>query len=319
MSELTKYLDPDVLGRIQRLDLMARLVVEGFLSGMHRSPFHGFAVEFAEHREYTPGDDVKHIDWKVQAKTDRYYIKQYEQETNLKATFLVDASESMRYAGRGLSKYHYAACVAASLSMLLLKQQDAVGLATFDEALRSVVPPSANPNHIQPLIGALEEGAAARKTSLAPICHGLAEKMDRRGMVCLVSDLFVDLDGLSRGLQHFRHRGHEVMVLHVLHRDELEFPFQNNTLFEGLEDTGRLTVAPRALRREYLQAVEGFCSDVRRRCAANQIDYKLISTADNLGTALSSFLAAKSAAAKKASSKRQTKAGRTRGDRPGLP
>ena len=132
MSELTKYLDPDVLGRIQRLDLMARLVVEGFLSGMHRSPFHGFAVEFAEHREYTPGDDVKHIDWKVQAKTDRYYIKQYEQETNLKATFLVDASESMRYAGRGLSKYHYAACVAASLSMLLLKQQDAVGLATFD-------------------------------------------------------------------------------------------------------------------------------------------------------------------------------------------
>jgi len=308
MNELTKYLDPRVLSRIQRLDLMARLVVEGFLSGMHRSPFHGLAVEFAEHREYTPGDDIKHIDWKVHAKTDRYYIKQYEEETNLRATFLVDVSESMRYVGQwdgdGLSKYHYAACIAASLGLLLLNQQDAVGLATFDEDLRTVVPPSANPNHIKTLVHALETTSIGNKTSLEPICHSLAEKMPRRGMVCLVSDLFVDVDGLVRGLQHFRHRNHEVMVLHVMDQDELTFPFQGNTLFDGLEDAGRLTVEPRSLREGYLDAVKEFRDDVQRRCVANQIDYKLISTADNLGAALSSFLAAKAAAARKASAKR---------------
>ena len=308
MNELTKYLDPKVLGRIQRLDLMARLVVEGFLSGMHRSPFHGPAVEFAQHRQYTPGDDIKHIDWKVHAKTDRYYIKQYEQETNLKATFLVDVSESMRYAStaarNGMSKYHYAACVAASLGLLLLKQQDAVGLATFDEDLRSVVPAAASPNHIKALVHALDTARIANKTSLEPVCHSLAEKIPRRGMVCLVSDLLVDTDGLIRGLQHFRHREHEVMVMHVLDQDELTFPFQGNTMFTALEGAGRLAVEPRALRDGYLRALDEFCGDVRRRCVANRIDYKLISTADNLGSALSSFLAAKAAAARRASCKR---------------
>jgi uncharacterized protein (DUF58 family) len=308
MNELTKYLDPKVLGRIQRLDLMVRLVVEGFLSGMHRSPFHGPAVEFAQHRQYTAGDDIKHIDWKVHAKTDRYYIKQYEQETNLKATFLVDVSESMTYASStvpdGMSKYHYAACVAASLGLLLLKQQDAVGLATFDQDVRSVVPPAASPNHIKAIVHALDAAEPANKTSLEPICHSLAEKLPQRGMVCLVSDLLVDTDGLIRGLQHFRHRKHEVMVMHVLDRDELTFPFQGNTMFNGLEGAGRLAVEPRSLREGYLRAMEEFCGDVQRRCVANQIDYKRISTADNLGSALSSFLAAKAAAARKASCKR---------------
>jgi len=307
MTEMTDYLDPKVLGRIQRLDLMARLVMQGFLSGRHRSPYHGFAVEFAQHREYVPGDDIKHIDWKVYSKTDRYYIKQYEEETNLKATFLVDVSESMRYAGRshpGLTKYRYAACAAASLSLLLLNQQDAVGLATFDRELRTVVPPSAKANHIKLLVHALDTAETKEKTSIELICHNLAEKIDRRGMVCLISDLFVDIEGLIRGLQHFRHRNHEVMVLHVLDEDELTFPFQGNTQFEGLEDTGRLTVQPRALREGYLEAIQTFCSDLQRRCVAQQIDYKLVSTADNLGAALSSFLAAKAAAAKKASSKR---------------
>jgi uncharacterized protein (DUF58 family) len=308
MNELTKYLDPRVLARIQRLDLMARLVVEGFLSGMHRSPFHGLAVEFAEHREYTPGDDIKHIDWKVHAKTDRYYIKQYEEETNLRSTFLVDVSESMRYVGQwdgeGLSKYHYAACIAASLGLLLLNQQDAVGLATFDEDLRTVVPASANPNHIKTLVHALDTTAIGAKTSLEHICHSLAEKMPRRGMVCLVSDLFVDIDGLIRGLQHLRHRKHEVMVLHVMDQDELTFPFQGNTLFDGLEGAGKLTVEPRSLREGYLAAVKEFLGDVQRRCVADRIDYKLVSTADNLGSTLSSFLAARAAAARKASAKR---------------
>jgi len=307
MTKMTDYLDPKVLGRIQRLDLMARLVMQGFLSGKHRSPYHGFAVEFAQHREYVPGDDIKHIDWKVYSKTDRYYIKQYEEETNLTATFLVDVSESMRYAGRsgeGLSKYRYAACAAASLSLLLLNQQDAVSVATFDRELRTVVPASAKATHIKMLVHALDTAETTRKTAIEPICHNLAEKTARRGMICLISDLFVDIDGLIRGLQHFRHRNHEVMVLHILDEEELTFPFQGNTLFEGLEGTGRLTVQPRALREGYIQAIRTFCADVQRRCVAQQIDYKLVSTADNLGAALSSFLAAKAAAAKKASSKR---------------
>ena len=307
-TELQKYLDPKVLNKIRRLDLQARLVVEGFISGMHRSPFHGFSVEFAEHREYSPGDDIKHLDWKVLGRTDRLYIKQYEVETNLRAIFLVDISESMRYGENGrrerMSKYHYAACVAASLCVLLLNQQDAVGLATFDEELRSFLAPSTNPNHIKTLVHELDVVSLKAKTSLEHICHNLAEKIPRRGMICLISDLFVDSDGLIRGLRHFRHRNHEVMVLHVMDEDELTFPFQGNTMFRGLEQTGRLTVEPRALREGYLEAVENFCADVKRRCIANRIDYKLISTGDRLDAALLAFLAARAAAVRKAGSKR---------------
>ena len=308
-TELQKYLDPKVLSKIRRLDLQARLVVEGFISGMHRSPFHGFSVEFAQHREYSPGDDIKHLDWKVLARTDKAYIKQYEVETNLRATLLVDISESMRYQGNGgrverMSKYHYAACVAASLAHLLLGQQDAVALATFDDDLRDFLAHSTNPNHIKPLVHALDTVSLVEKTSLEHICHNLVEKIPRRGMICLVSDLFVDTDGLIRGLRHFRHRDHEVMVLHVMDDDELTFPFQGNIMFRGLEDTGRLTVEPRALRQGYIEAVQEFCADVKRRCIANRIDYKLISTTDHLDAALLSFLAARAAAARKIGSKR---------------
>ena len=307
-TELQKYLDPKVLSKIGRLDLQARLVVEGFISGMHRSPFHGFSVEFAAHREYSPGDDIKHLDWKVLGRTDRLYIKQYEVETNLRATFLVDISESMRYGEDGrrgrMSKYHYAACVAASLAVLLLNQQDAVALATFDEELRSFLAASTNPNHIKAFVHELDVVSLKAKTSLEQICHSVAEKIPRRGMICLISDLFVDADGLIRGLRHFRHRDHEVLVLHIMDEDELSFPFQGNTMFRGLEATGRLTVEPRALRKGYLEAVQEFCAHVKRRCVGNQIDYKLISTADFLDAALLGFLAARAAAVRKAGSKR---------------
>jgi uncharacterized protein (DUF58 family) len=315
-TELQKYLDPKVLAKITRLDLQARLVVEGFISGLHKSPFHGFSVEFASHREYVPGDDIKHIDWKVQAKTDRWYIKQYEEETNLKATFLLDASESMHYpstgpgqAGRengkdGLTKYGYAGAVAASLAFLLLQQQDAVGLAIFDEEIRTLISPSANPNHIKTFVHAIDVNQPKAKTSLEPICHSLAEKIPRRGLICVISDLFTDVSGTIRGLQHFRHYDHEVIVLHVMDADELTFPFQGNTMFLGLEETGRVMVEPRALREGYLEAVGDFCRDVKRRCVANRIDYKLVSTADHLDAALCAFLAARAAAVRKASAKK---------------
>jgi uncharacterized protein (DUF58 family) len=306
-EELLKYLDPKVLNKITRLDLRARHVVEGFISGLHRSPFHGFSVEFASHREYAPGDDIKHIDWKVQARTDRFYIKQYEEETNLKATFLVDASESMQYARRGsdgLSKYAYACTAAASLAFLLQQQQDAVGLGIFDEDLLQYLPASASPQQLRTMVHAMDVVEPKKKTSLEHICHSLAEKISRRGLVCLISDLFVDLDGVIRALEHFRHYDHEVLVLHVMDADELEFPFQGTTMFRGLEALGRVTIEPRALREAYLKEVQGFCHEVKRRCVAARIDYKLISTADHLDAALCAFLAARAAAVRKSSAKR---------------
>jgi len=204
----------------------------------------------------------------------------------------------------GLSKYHYAAAVAASLAFLLLQQQDAVGLAIFDEDLRTYLPASANPNQIKPFVHAMDLVTPKAKTSLEHICHSVAEKIARRGLVCLVSDLFVNIDGVIRGLQHFRHYDHEVVVLHILDEDELAFPFQGNTMFRGLEATGRVVVEPRALRKGYLEAIERFCRDVKRKCIAARVDYKLISTADHLDAALLAFLAARAAAVRKAGSKR---------------
>ena len=314
-NELLNYLDPKVLAKITRLDLRARRVVEGFVSGLHRSPFHGFSVEFATHREYAWGDDIKHIDWKVHARTDRFYIKQYEEETNLKATFLLDASESMQY-GRarkragtsprrnGLTKYEYAATAAASLAFLLQQQQDTVALGIFDEELLSYLPPSASAAQLKSMIHAMDVVSPKKKTSLEPIAHSLAEKISRRGLLCLISDLFVDIDGVIKALEHFRHYDHEVIVLHIMDADELEFPFQGTTQFRGLEDTGRVNIEPRALREAYLNEVNDFCREVKRRCIAARIDYKLISPADHLDAALCAFLAARAAAARKASAKR---------------
>ncbi|MHC4716547.1 MAG: DUF58 domain-containing protein, partial [Planctomycetota bacterium] len=203
-----------------------------------------------------------------------------------------------------LSKYHYACCTAAAPAQLLPGQQDAVGLATFDEDLRAYIPASANPNQIKGFVHELDVAGLTRKTSIEEICHSLAEKIPRRGLVCLVSDLFVEVEGLMRGLRHFRHRDHEVIVLHVMDEDELTFPFQGNTLFRGLEAAGEVMIEPRALRQGYLEAVEGFCAEIKRRCIAAQIDYKRISTADHLDAALLAFLAARAAAARKAGAKR---------------
>ena len=311
-NELLQYLDPKILSRISRLDLRARSVVEGFVSGMHRSPFNGFSVEFATHREYVPGDDIKHIDWKVQGRTDRFYIKQYEEETNLKATFLLDASESMHYPAKQpgfpkpgrLTKYEYAATTAASLGFMLQQQQDAVGLGIFDEELTTYLPAAGHMSQLKAMIHAMNVAEVKKKTSLEDICHSIAEKISRRGLVCLVSDLFVDIDGLMRALEHFRHYEHEVLVMHIMDSDELEFEFQGTTQFRGLEAMGNLTVQPRALREGYLREVEEFNRELRSRCAAGRIDYKLISTGDHLDAALCSFLAARAAAVRKASAKK---------------
>ena len=288
-----RFLDPKVLSKISRLELRARRVVEGFISGLHKSPYHGYSVEFATHREYVPGDDIKHIDWKVWARADRFYIKQYEEETNLRSTILLDCSRSMQYGDprHGLTKFDYACTVAASLAYLLQQQQDAVGLVTFDVGIRRKLAPSSHPSHLKLLLHELSQTTPDDRTDVSQIFHRLAEEITRRGLIVLISDLFVDIDTLIRSLQHFRHKRHEVVVLQVMHHDELEFPFQDNTLFRGLEIDRQILTEPRALRKAYLESVERFLGRVRKACANNGIDYMLLSTQQPLDAALSSYLA----------------------------
>jgi len=297
------YLDPKTLNKIARLDVRARLVVEGFITGLHRSPYHGFAVEFAQHRQYVPGDEIKHIDWKVWSKTDRLYIKEYEEETNLKCTILLDCSKSMRYGEHdknAMSKFDYGATLAACLAYLLQKQQDAVGLVTFDRAIKMNLPASSNPAHVKKLVHELEQTEPDDRTDVHDAFHALAEQIRRRGLVVLISDLFVDIDALTEALHHFRHRRHEVVVFQVMHEHEIDFPFQDNTLFKGLEIEQELMTEPRALRKAYLEAKDKFCEEVRRTCATSGIDYVLLSTADPLDAALSSYLAFRQQSAKAA-------------------
>jgi uncharacterized protein (DUF58 family) len=287
-----KYLDPRTLAKLQGLELRAKLIVEGYVSGVHRSPYHGFSVEFAEHREYVPGDDVRYIDWKVFGKTDKYYLKQYEEETNLACYLLLDTSQSMGYRGpnAAMSKLEYAQCIAASLAYLVLQQQDSVGLATFDDQVRALVRPSSNPSHMKQLIHVMETSPAARKTATGAIFNDLAERLKKRGIVVVLSDLFDQLPALLAGLKHFRHRRHEVIVFHVLDPAEIDFPFQQTTLFKGLEQLPDVLAEPRSLRRAYLEQFNKFRHDVRQGCREQRIDYVPIRTDESLDVALSAYL-----------------------------
>lgn len=298
-QDLRKYLDPKVLTRLSRLEIKAKLVVEGFIAGMHRSPYRGFSVEFAEHREYVPGDDIRHVDWKVYGRSDRYYIKQYEEETNLRAHILLDASESMAYPahpappGASPSKFEYATYVAASLAYLLLRQQDAVGLAVFDDRVRTFVPPSSSPAHLGTILGALDAERPGAGTRAGPVFQELADRLKKRGLVVIVSDLLDDVERLRRGLKQLRYRNHDVMVLHVLAHDEVSFPFRRMTLFEGLEGLPSELVDPGALRDAYLAELNQYLAAVRRMCRDDGIDYVQLDTEDKLDIALSAFLAAR--------------------------
>jgi uncharacterized protein (DUF58 family) len=257
---------------------------------MHRSPFFGHSIEFVQHREYVSGDDLRHLDWKVWSKTDRYFVKQYEEETNLRCTLVVDVSESMHY-GRGpLNKYNYACTVAACLGYLLLKQQDAVGLISFDEDVRQVVPARSQHTHIDALVQAMDVSRPRAKTDLEKILRRVAENSTGRGLIVIVSDLLADREPLFRGLDMLRLRKHDVIVFHVLDDDELAFPFAGSTRFEGMEDLPQLLCDPRALRDGYLEALEEYLAEVRRGCARHGIDYALTRTGDYLDAVLSKFL-----------------------------
>lgn len=295
MDDSRKYLDPKVLSRLSGLALRARLVVEGYVSGVHRSPFHGFSVEFAEHREYAPGDDLRYLDWKVFGRTDKFHLKQFEEETNLACHLLVDTSESMTYQSpaAAMSKLDYACCAAASLAYLILHQQDSVGLVTADCAIRTLVRPSTNPSHIEQLITVMENAVPAPKTSLGPIFHELAGRCDKRGIIIVLSDLFDHVDAMVKGLKHLRHRRHEVVLMHVLDPAELDFPFEQTTLFRGLEGEQQALVEPRALRRAYLEEFDAYIRRLKRACRAHRMDYVQLRTDQSLEVVLSSYLASR--------------------------
>ena len=295
MPNSEDYLNPKTLARLEGLQLRARLIVEGYVSGVHRSPFHGFSIEFAEHREYAPGDDLRYLDWKVFGRTDKYYLKQYEEETNLVCYLLLDTSESMQYQSdaAALSKLQYAQCAAASLAYLILHQQDSVGLATFDRELRALVRPGSNPSHLKQLVHVMEESVAERKTSIGPIFHELAERFKKRGIVIVLSDLFDDVDSMLAGLKHLRHRRHEVILMHVLDPAELDFPFRQTTMFKGLEQFPEVLVDPRALRKAYLEEFHGYVRRLKKGCRMHQIDYVPMRTDQSLEVALSSYLASR--------------------------
>jgi len=283
-------LHPEAIKRITRLELRARHVVEGFLSGMHRSPYYGQSVEFRQHREYVPGDDLRHVDWKVWARQDRVYVKQYEEDTNLRCTLLIDVSNSMAYGTGALNKYEYGCTLAASLAYLVLKQNDAVGCVAFDDRVRITVPPRSKRTHIHSIIESLDANTPRDKTDLYPVLRGVAESSPKRGMMVLVSDLLADPDGTTRGLKLLRQRGHDVLVFHVMDDDEIDFPFSGPTRFEGLETDLFLNCNPRALRAGYLEALNQFLASVRRDCATHAIDYALLRTRDPLDAALAKFL-----------------------------
>jgi uncharacterized protein (DUF58 family) len=272
------------------LELRARHVVEGFLSGMHRSPYFGQSVEFRQHREYAPGDDLRHVDWKVWARQDRLYVKQYEEDTNLRCTLLVDVSRSMQYGGGPMNKYEYACTVAASLAYLVLKQNDAIACVTFDQKLRRSVPSRTRQSHLGAVVEAVSVSDPSDKTEIYSVMRGVAENYPRRGMMILISDLLADQAATLKGLRLLRQRGHDVLVFHIMDDDELDFPFQGPMRFEGLESSDFLTCNPRALREGYLAALQEFLDLTRRSCAKDMIDYALIRTRQPLDAALATYL-----------------------------
>lgn len=285
-------LDPHTLAKLKGLHLRARHIVEGYVAGLHRSPYQGFSIEFAEHREYSPGDDLRHLDWKVYGKTDKLYLKQYEDETNLICHLVVDASESMTYRGpeAALSKFEYAQCVAASLAWLVLHQQDAVGLVTFDQQIRQVVRPSSSPAQLKQIVQTLEAAKPMAKTATGPILHDLAQRWKKRAIVMLFTDALDDLKSLLAGLKHLRHQRHDVVLFHVLDGAELEFPFQSPMQFQGLEAWPEAQADPRAVRDAYLREFSSFRKQLEQGCRAQQVDYFLMRTDRPIDLVLAGYL-----------------------------
>lgn len=290
-----RFLEPEALARVKNLALVARGVVEGSISGLHASPYKGFSVEFAEHREYTPGDDPRHLDYKMLARTERLYIKQYEEETNMRVQIILDASGSMGYRHETkITKFEYAAYLTAILAYLMTRQQDLVGLTAFDTDVRLDMPTRSSPRHFNEMMHQLEALQPSGETGLAQTLHKLANRFKKRCLIVLISDLYDDPEEVIRALHHFRHRRHEVIVFHVLDKAEIDFPFRETVAFYDLETNERIQVDPAYVRDAYLEQIEEFIAGYRRACAESYIDYVLADTSTPYDLMLSRYLTKRS-------------------------
>lgn len=286
----SQYLTPEIISRLDNLSLKARLVVEGFIVGLHKSPYHGFSVEFSEHRAYGPGDEIRHIDWKLWGKTERYFVKQYEEETNLRSYLLVDQSKSMDYRSKNISKLEYSQILAASLGYLMLKQQDAVGLSLFDSEIRSTIPSRSKSSHLNVLIGEMSKIQPGPETKISPVLHHFAEAIKKRGLIILISDLFDDPEKILSGLKHFRHKRHEVIVFHILDSQEMKLDFTKRTMFKDMETGEKIVTEPWHIQNDYQKTMKEFCNFFKLHCRRNNIDYIPITTDKPLDIALGEYL-----------------------------
>ncbi len=291
LQEYRKYLQPEVVAKLANIELVARLVVEGFITGLHKSPYHGFSVEFAEHRQYMPGDEIKHIDWKIYGRTDRYYVKQFEEETNLKAYIILDSSRSMSYASDGrITKLEYASYITASLAQLMIQQRDAVGFTIYDEKVRLYMPPHATKSYLKEILRQLESLTASNRTSTANSLHTIAERIRRRGLVVILSDLFDKPNEVMAALRHFRHKKNEVIVMQVLDPLEMSFAFGRDAIFKDLETSEELTTQPWHIQKAYQQEMKKFLDNYKKECREHNIDYVLLDTATPFDVALFEYL-----------------------------
>jgi uncharacterized protein (DUF58 family) len=290
-----RFLDPAVIARLGTLELKARTIVEGFLSGLHRSPFKGFSVEFAEYRQYLPGDDLSSIDWKVYARSDRYYVKKFEEETNLDCYLLLDVSASMGYAhAGGPTKFEYAQMLAASLAYLMNRQRDAVALTAFDESIVTMLPPGTRPGHLRSLLVTLDRLRLGKTTDVSKPLHALADAVAKRGMVVLISDLLDEPERVVDGLRHFRFRGTDVVVFHVMDPDELTFPFERASKFRDMEGGDEIMAVPSVVRGAYLAELQRVLEIYKRELGSTGIDYRVVNTSEPLEFALMSYLSNRS-------------------------
>ena len=285
-----KFLKPKTVALLNSMSLRARLVVEGYIIGNHRSPYHGFSVEFAEHRSYNPGDEIRHIDWRLYGKTDRLYIKRYEEETNLRSHLILDTSNSMKYSSGGITKLQYGNYLAAALSYLMINQQDATGLVQFDEKIKTFIPPKSNQNHLNAILSRLDDNSTGKDTKIEPILHKMAEKIKKRGLVILISDLFDDPNSIISGLKHFRHNNQELIVIQILDRNEMEFNFNKRTKFIDMETEEEITTEPWHFRSDYNNIIKDLQSFYRTECRQQHIDYICLYTDQNLDIGITEYL-----------------------------
>ena len=289
-KEYQEYLNPSVINKIDNLSLRAKLVVEGFIIGMHKSPYHGFSVEFSEHRPYGFGDEIKYIDWKLWGKTDRFYIKQFEEETNLSCHLILDKSLSMNFGSDNLTKFQYSKSISAALSYLMIKQQDAVGLTIFDEKINTTIKPKSKISHLNLLLKTMHNSSTGGETNISSLLHGLAESINKKGLIILVSDLLDDEHKVMESLRHFRYKGHEIIVFHIVDTKEKDLDFNQNMNFIDLESNYNIIADSRLVKENYNKAFKKFSDYYKNECLRDKIDYNLVSTSDSLDKTLLQYL-----------------------------